>query len=209
MGAAPIPEPDKGHPVLKFWCVVGWRFFTGAHMDGKFRRHRNGSVLPRYRDYYWNRYSRPKRALIRNICFWVLTGFLYGAKVDWPDTKYAILCVLPFALWRVWVKILNAVTQKTTFTNSDQMTEVYRTLRPKWRRRIARLKLTKIRWRLPDGGPVDPETARAVLAENAVEGGAPITMLRRMEEASAAITDPRSGRSRTIMRNYARKEKRS
>ena len=206
MKGAPIQAEDEGHPFLRFCLVCGWRYFTGAHMDGKIRKHRKGSVLPRYRDYYWNRYSRPKRALIRNLCFWTLAGILYGYKVDWPDTKFAVFSVLPFLAYRVWRKVVNAVTMQTTFTNSDQVTEVYRIVRPVWRARFARLRPPKIRWRLPDGGPVSSEDARPILAENALDGGAPITMLRRMEAASTALSEPRSRRTATIMRHHRRKE---
>lgn len=206
MKAAPIQAENEGHPFLRFCCVCGWRYFTGAHMDGKFRRHRNGSVLPRYRDYYWNRYSRPKRALIRNLCFWTLAAFLYGVKVDWPDTKFAVLSVLPFIGYRVWRKLVNTVTMQTSFTNSDQVTEVYRIVRPVWRARFARLRPPKVRWRLPDGGPVSSEDARPILAENAVEGGPPITALRRMASGAEALSGPRSTRVATIMRHHRRKE---
>ena len=206
MKEVPIQAENEGHPFLRVCCVCGWRFFTGSHMDGKYRSHRNGSVLPRYRDYYWNRYSRPKRALIRNLCFWVLVGVLYGWRTDWPDTKFAVFSVIPFLGWRGWVKLVNVFTMQTRFTDSDQHEEVYRIMRPVWRKRIARLRPPKVRWKLPDGGVVDPQIARTVLAENAEDGGAPITSLRRAETVSEELSGPQSTRVLTIMRNYRRKE---
>ena len=206
MKGAPIAAEDKGHPILKFWCVCGWRYFTGAHMDGKVRRHRKGSVLPRYRDYYWNRYSRSRRALIRNACFWVFAAFLYGTKVDWPDTKYSVLTVMPFIGFLIFRKLVRIFTVQTRFSNSDGVEEIYRTLRPRWRRRLERLRPPKIRWRLPDGGPISSEEARPILAENALEGGAPITSLRRMERAATSLSERRSTRVRTIMRHHKGKE---
>jgi hypothetical protein len=202
-------QPNEGHPFLRFCCVCGWRYFTGAHMDGKIRRHRNGSVLPRYRNYYWNRYGRGKRAAIRNLCFWVTVGFLYGYKTDWPDTKFAVVSILPFAGFIVWRRLVHIFTMQTRYSDINGNVEVYRVIRPAWRRRFARLRPPKIRWRLPDGGPVSTEEAKPMLAENAIEGGAPITSLRRIEEAAAVLSEPRSGRVHTIMRNYRRKEKRS
>lgn len=206
MGGAPIQAEGKGHPFLKFCCVFSYRYFTGAHMDGKKRQHGNGSVLPRYRDYYWNRYRRGKRALIRNLCFWVLVGVLYGWRTDWPDTKFVVFSVIPFLLFRGWVKLVNVFTMQTRFTDSDQHEEVYRIMRPVWRKRIARLRPPRVRWKLPDGGPIASDDARPILAENAVDGGAPITSLRRLGDTVEALSSPQDSRTRTIMRNYKRKE---
>lgn len=190
------------HPAVRFCCVFAWRYFTGSHMDGKIRRHRNGTVLPRFYDYYWNRYTRRKRALIRNLCFWVLVGIIYGYRTDWPDTKLAILSVLPFLGWRLYLKVLNNLTSVTRYSDSNGVEEMYRVLRPKWRRRFERLRPRKIRWRLPDAGPVSTEEAKPMLAQNAVEGGAPITSLRRLGDEAARLSEPRNGRVATIMRHH-------
>ncbi len=159
-----------------------WRFFTGAHMDGKKRqRGRRGAVSPLYRNYFWNRYSRPRRAAWRNGIFWSLVLIAYGMTQDSGATIYGILAVTPFlGLW-VSRKLLIIFTQVNRFTNSDGVPETYRSLRPKYSRRVWAIK-AKIRFRVHQ--PLvetitDPTERAAILALNAEEHGEPITALGR------------------------------
>lgn len=181
-----------------------WRFFTGSHLDGKQRRRPRGTVLPRYTNYFWNRYSRPKRALWRNAIFWATIGFTYGLLFDRKFTSFVGLALLPFAGLAIFRKTLDSLTQVVRFQNSDGVSENYRILRPQIRQKLATLKPAKIRVKLPDAGPVPPDLERAIQADNAEEHGEPIMNLRLMELMANGENDvthtPITGRAKTIAR---------
>lgn len=162
-------------------------------MDGITRQHGRGSVLPRYSNYFWNRYSRKKRAAIRHLLFWVTFGIVYGALVDWGATRYALLAVTPFILSRIVIKAVNLLTQEVKFTDSDGVTDSYRIMRPRVMAQIKKLKPPRIRLGLPDNGPVPQNLERAIMADNAEDHGEPIMSMRLAKEIQEAESDTRAG----------------
>ena len=186
-----------------------YRFFTGLHLDGKIRKPRRGPVFPRYSNYFWNRYSRSKRALIRNIIFWFGLAIGYGLLVDQGLTEFLLLAASPFfCLWGFF-KVVNSLTMVTSWTDSDGNTEKYRILRPRVRKWLKVHKPSKLRISLPDGGPVEPDIERAMLADNAESNGEPITGLRQLQLMQGEdVTDtPVKGRARTIRRAVEKRRK--
>lgn len=189
-----------------WWVVLGWRFITGQHLDGKARRNiRSGKVKPQFRDIYWNRIGRPRRAGWRLLTFGVLAGTLIGGFEDWWLTRFVLLAVSPFLALFVCRNLWNRLARKVTSYNSDGSPEVYWTLRPKWAKRIRRIREFRFRpLRQPEGEVIRPESteSRAVLAEMAEDSLDPVTGLRRMLETEAA---PKDGRARTMARRAPRR----
>lgn len=183
------------------WKII-YRYFTGLHLDGKLRQSR-GLVLPRYTDYFWNRYSRKRRALWRNLGFWGLAALTYGLLTDRGITTFAVSAFAPFLAFTIARKILDALTQVTSYADSDGVTERYRVIRPKVLRWIRKVRPPKVRVALPDKGAIPPDIARAIMAENAEDGGEPITNLRSIGETD--VTDSTSSRARTIKRSKTRR----
>jgi hypothetical protein len=187
------------------WHIL-WRYFTGLHLDGKVRRtnRSGGSVLPRYSNYFWNRYSRRRKALWRNLFFWGIVLTMFGFSADRKLTIFALLAFTPFAGFVILRQLSSIFTQIVNYSDSDGVTEKYRVIRPQIRRRITSLKPAKFRISLPDGGPVPPEIQRAIMADNAEDGGEPITSMRQLQIMSDPGTDAtsgkKSGRPRTIRR---------
>lgn len=180
---------------------IAMRFFTGQHLDGK-RRSQRGRVLPRYADYFWNRWSRKRRALWRNLVFWAIAGFAIGWFIDRPLALFSVAAFTPFAILWAINRGLNAVSIVVSFADSDGVTDRYRVVRPAVRRKISRVRPARWRVRLPDGGPVPPDLARAILADNAESGGSPVTSLREIadNQGDDVSSMPPSSRSRTIAR---------
>ena len=177
-----------------------YRFFTGHHLDGKRRQHRqSGKVLPAYRDYYWNRYGRGKRALIRNIVFWFVSifGFIF-----WRNQRLAewLLCAfLPFAGWWVCRKARKHFFVQTSTTDSDGVPEVYWHLRPKYYRRVQKLRARRVKLSPPASDVMPAEFQRPTLAAIAEDGGDPVTSLRMatgVEQLIASEAKPTRKRGR-------------
>lgn len=188
----------------RMWHRYVWRFFTGLHLDGKRRKTGRGSVLPQYSGYFWNRYSRGRRAFFRNLMFWITLGTSYGLLFDRKITEFVLLAVSPFVLFAGCRKLLDAFTQVVNFSDTDGVTERYRIVRPKIRRWIGAHKPIKNRVALPDGGPVPPDVARAILADNMEENGEPILQLRQFGEVED-VTGKTDSRSHTITRKHSKK----
>lgn len=160
-------------------CVLAWRYFTGLHMDGKIRKTaRHGTVLPRYSSYFWNRYSRRRKALWRHAAFWCVLAIVYGLIFARGITVFAILAATPFAGFAFMRKLIDMLTQVVAFQDGDGVKSNYRILRPQIRKRLTKHRPAKVRVSLPDGGPVPPEVARAILADNAEDHGEPILGMR-------------------------------
>lgn len=87
--------------VVRSCARFAWRFATGAHMDGRVRRNnRTGRVLPRYTDWYWNRWSRLKRAVVRHAVMLSCGLLAYGLATIELVTIVLLLSMVPFAAWR-------------------------------------------------------------------------------------------------------------
>lgn len=90
-----------------------WRFTTGAHLDGKVRRNeRTRHVLPHYADWYWNRWSRPKRAAVRHAT-WIglaLTG--WGLATEWFTTVIMLALAVGVSSGQVGRIVVRAVRDR-------------------------------------------------------------------------------------------------
>jgi hypothetical protein len=199
MGKTPPPAehgPSFTVMLCRFALVTAWRFHTGHHMDGRRRQTGSGKVLPQHADYFWNRYSRKRRAAWRNGFFVLAVLATFGLLKFRTDTIFLAFSLVPFLLFRVAGKLRKVYFHNVSFHSGDGESVHYWVLRPKYKRWIRKLKPAKVVVDLPDGGPVPPEFARAILADNAESGGAPVASLRMAGETS---------RSRTIRRNYQRR----
>lgn len=187
-----------------------WRFFTGAHLDGRLRKHRGGPVKPMFADIYWNRISRRKRALWRNLGFFGFWFLAFGLLTDRTLTVFCVLAILPFIFARFVKLAFNRFTMVTKATTGDGVIEEYRTLRPKYAKRIKRLKPRPFRLQLP--GPegvtrsATVEESRTVLAVNAEDKGEPIISLQLMQGENDVTDAPLSGRARNIRRKAGRRK---
>lgn len=185
-----------------------YRFSTGLHLDGK-RRTTGGKypkVLPRYKNYFWNRYSRQKRAIIRWIILGMFVGILAGFREDSKFTSFGLLAFLPFAVSAIFRKILNIFTTITRYTDSDGIPDQYRSLRPKYARWVGSLRSRRFRLFPPATTMAADDIARSVRAINAEEGGEPISqVMRPLGELIANEGNPNRGRTRTINRKHGRR----
>lgn len=185
-----------------------WRFFTGAHMDGKLRKHRDGPVKPMFANIYWNRIPRWKRALWRNTLFFGSGFLVFGILVNQSLTVYCFLAMIPFVIARFVKLAFNKFTTVVKSTSGDGITTEYRMIRPKYAKRLRRLKPRPFRLHLP--GPegvtrnATVEEARTVLAVNAEEKGEPILSLQLMQGENDVTDAPLSGRARNIRRKATR-----
>jgi hypothetical protein len=182
-----------------------WRFMTGLHMDGKRRQHHGKTtVMPQYRDYFWNRYTRWQRARWRISVVLGLLGFAILYFHHRGFAQFIGAAFLPFLGYWIWRKILATFTIIQPFTDHDGVRKEYRTLHHKWHRELQKVKPRRFAISLPDDGPVDPEVAKAILAENAESYGSPITSLRAIGEND--VTDiPVTGRARSIARKAGKR----
>jgi hypothetical protein len=139
---------------MTMWTLL-WRFFSGKHLDGRHRQHGHGGVMPRYSNYFWNRYSRRKRAVIRGTVFAVCAAIAYGRFADWRDTTYALLAVAPFAMTRLVMIVVKAATQVVKVTGSDGVLVRYRIVRPTVLRSIRRLRPARLRIGIDDDASTD------------------------------------------------------
>lgn len=202
------------------WIILYWsprflyRYFTGLHLDGKVRKlPQSKKVKPQFKNYFWNRYSRPKRAAWRMAGFIVFVGIPAGYILDWWLTRFVLLSVSPFvALWLA-KKLLNELTTVTRFTDSDGATDQYRSLSRKWFRRWQRIRGWRFKVAPPMAEAMMPGTAEhmAILAENAEDGGAPVVRLERplglaeLQMTEGAPGGSGGGRARTTKRAVERR----
>lgn len=82
--------------------TLALRFFSGQYLDGQIRQTRGGVVLPAYVNWYWNRWSRGRRAVWRNGVFWPVLGFTIGMMIDMTSTLLAIGYMVVFLLGRLY-----------------------------------------------------------------------------------------------------------
>ena len=184
------------------WRLL-WRFLTGLHLDGKTRRHPNGKVKPQFKNIYWNRIGRPRRAGIRLLTVGIMLGIMVGRYADWWLTRFVLLAISPFACLWLARNIAKRLAQRVSFHDGDGVATTYWTLKPKYAQRVRALKQWRFHWFPPETTVITPDQpeARAILADNAESGGEPATMMRRpLAELLIEEAAPRDGRSRTMSR---------
>jgi hypothetical protein len=200
-----IPAGRRGVPAI----VHLYRFFTGHHLDGKRRQHRqSGKVMPQYRDYYWNRYSRGRRALVRNVVFWfaAISGWLV-----WANERLAAFlgcAILPFVCFKLCQKLWKVWFVQTTVTDSHGVRETYWHLRPKYYRRVAKWRNRRIKLSPPASDALPAEYERPTLAAIAEDGGDPVTSLRvaaSVDEMIESEAKPSRTRGRTYRGSVRRR----
>src|SRR6266496_845911 len=198
--------------------LLWWRFITGLHMDGKQRRlPQTSKVKPQFHNWYWNRISRPKRAAYRVSAVLIIDGIAIGRFLDWWLTSFVLLAVCPFVgLWFLRF-LLRKFTVVTRFHDSDGATEAYRSLRPKYAKKVRAIRERRFKLYPPTADTMQPGTPEYsnALAEAAEERLEPITRISRPLDMGDMLTElgtPEdegrgSGRGRTIRRAVERRQR--
>lgn len=194
------------------WAVLLYRFLTGLHMDGKTRRHpQSTKVKPQFKDWWWNRTTRPRRVAIRLAITGALLGIAIGRFADWWLTLFVLTALSPFALLVILRFIVNKLTVVTSFHDSDGAPERYRHLRPKYARRVRAIRGWRFKIHGPTADTIQPGTPEYMnaLAENAEDGLEPVTRMARplgIADMQAEEAAPKGkGRGRTIRRSVERR----
>lgn len=200
--------------VIFIIAVLFWRFITGMHMDGKIRRHpQSTKVKPAFKAIWWNRTTRPRRAGIRLATVCVIGGIWYGRFADWWLTSFVLLAVSPFVVLTIVRFLVRKFTVVTSYHDADGAAESYRHLRPQYARKFRALRAKRIRLYPPTADTMQPGTPEYMnaLAENAEDGGEPVTRLARplgMDDLLIEVATPKGeGRGRTIRRSVERRNR--
>ncbi len=129
---------------LLYWgFVLSWRFFTGAHMNGKTYNDatwfQDASSMHRKRRMaytWWRRKARMKRASWRNCIFWpvMLTTFLLVFYTS--SAVIVLLCLAPGLSYIAGMRIRQALYLPIVAKNSDGSVRQHWVLKPKVRRRL-------------------------------------------------------------------------
>lgn len=133
---------------LLVWTVkLSWRFFTGAHMNGKtyndstFWRDASRSYRNRRNAYgWWKKKSRAKRIAWRHSVFWPALVIAYGFyAIGWADMIVVFMWASPFAGYYAYRRLRPIFFVQMRMI-TDGAPEYYWTLRPHWFRRLERLR---------------------------------------------------------------------
>lgn len=189
-----------------------YRFATGLHMDGQ-RRHnpRTGHVLPHYRDYFWNRYTRTRRAMVRHSVLWTTVLIVYGLTVAYAVTVYCLFAMVPFIVAWIVSKFTKHTTMRVNTVTSDGIPQSYRTLRPKYSRRVKRVASWRFKIHPPTDAPIPGDWERPILAQLSEDGVGDVRTLRRPLTPPQDLDDllkeqgPQAGREATHKRNAKRR----
>lgn len=126
---------------------VTWRFFTGAHLNGKtyndatwwldsspmFRRKRSAYT-------WWRRKARMKRAAWRHAIFWPVVLVMAGVIWSLSSTLVIIGAMLPAIIFFAFKRIRFALFLPVVANDSDDGATQYWVLKPKYRRAIERIR---------------------------------------------------------------------
>lgn len=106
----------------EFIFKLAWRYFTGAHLDGKRRTDatwtKPGS-RPNYHISWWNCLPRRTRMAWRHGMFWPAILVLFGLYENWRITLWFVTALIPFGIEQVYyhvkrVRIVSVVGQDNT-----------------------------------------------------------------------------------------------
>jgi len=191
-----------------------YRFATGLHMDGKRRKNpATGKVSPIYRNYYWNRIGRGRRASWRLGISVAGIAIAYGLLASRSLTEYCLLATLPFIAAWIARKISLNLFQRMRHIADDGVEEIFWSLRPKWFRRLERVRRMRIKLRPPTEAPIPQDWQRPILAQLGDEGISDVRQLRRPLTPAIPLDEllkqnpPKDSRHKTHTRNAGRRLK--
>lgn len=145
--------------LLRWGFVLSWRFFTGAHLNGK--KYNDSTWLQdaslRYRKmprYYtwWRRKSRAKRAGWRNGIFWPTLGIFIGFLLSWQSMILVLGFAAPGTYLMVRDRIRFVFFIPLVVHGADGSVTQQFSLKPKYRRLLTKL-------RRPEGVRIRPGVA--------------------------------------------------
>lgn len=178
--------------LAKWFFILGWRFFTGAHMNGKtyndatwwrdsstrYRNRRNAYT-------WWRRKARLKRATWR-ACIYMPTALLIlGFIWSTSSMEIGLLALAPFLAYVVFgrVRILLFQPYTTLATDGSGALDQHWMLKPKIRKRFRKKHRPGIATSLershkPKLVEIPPDKKRAVVHElrEELDGELPIEM---------------------------------
>lgn len=156
-----------------------WRFFSGQHLDGWERMNtswlRRGTE-PAHKSNWWNRKARLERAAWRDGITLGLGASVYGW---WQARTLTVVMVILFVIYviaKVTINVHWKIFRPIRIGLGDDV----------WREKMVHPKLTKVWqrwldfWARPEKiasdntVPIPPDVLKALQAENAEDGGAPI-----------------------------------
>lgn len=136
--------------LIKWVVIFSWRFFTGAHMNGKIYNdsswwHDASTRFKARRHTYtwWRRKARMKRAGWRNICFWLAALVVLGFVLFTSEMLFALMALSPFMGWVAYRRTRSVLFVPFTSGNSDGSVNQHWRLKPVIRRRMERLHLLR------------------------------------------------------------------
>lgn len=175
--------------IAKWSIIYVWRFFTGAHLNGKtyndstFWKNATKRGQPRKRT-WWKAKARYKRMLWRNGCFWPLVvitaGFLWSASSMW----LIIAALMPFLLYVGYHRLRKTIAIPIVAKGADGVPQQAYVLRPQVRRFLDRVRGKQYKPGMITQAIIDeaktqipPEIATAIVGENIARKRGPVTRM--------------------------------
>ena len=202
---------------LLYWAMVLlWRFFTGAHMNGKTYNDatwwQDASSMYRKRRMaytWWRRKARMKRASWRHCIFWPVT-FITFALVFYTSSAVIVLaCLGPGLCYIGGMRIRRAWYLPIVAKNSDGSVRQHWVLKPKIRRRLTAIWHPKTERRRPGvamRGELMPGTDETEVTELEEQPSTTLKLLLTPEDMEGLCTDSRHQSRRLYSRRESQPE---
>lgn len=174
--------------IIKWTFILSWRFFSGAHMNGKtyndstwFRDSSKRFERMRHKYSWWKRKARIKRAAWRHCIFWPTAIITALFIISWTSTLLILGFLTPGIVLMNENRIRMIFQKPVVGTHSDGSVHQHWIWKPKYRRLWRKLHTPKGMRKVPglatqaelDGVPmitdIPVEYERAVRAELAEE----------------------------------------
>jgi hypothetical protein len=131
---------------LKWGIILSWRFFTGAHMNGKTYNDATwwqgaSSMYRKKRSAYtwWKRKSRAKRAAWRHSVFWPVTLIILGFIFFGLSMLVVLGFLAPGLFYIGWNKARMELYNPVVARASDGTVSQVWILKPKWARVVKKI----------------------------------------------------------------------
>jgi hypothetical protein len=136
-------RPSFFATIGKWFFVIVWRFFSGAHLDGA--KHNDSTwwldASPRYparKRTWWKRKSRAKRAAWRHCIFWPVLLITWAFIFYTSSALIVAVCLLPGAVFMAWGRVRLALYHPVAGIHSDGSKRQHWILKPRVKRALAR-----------------------------------------------------------------------